>query len=96
MTSYPNHPPPAYTKNVGWGIFNTHLTDGSTLIFRKVGDTEWIQAKVLDDRVYYSTAKAVNPGEIYHVTYTDKGSLDFGILESGGNSGYREYEVKLE
>ena len=26
--------------------------------------------------------KAVNPGEIYHVTYTDKGSLDFGILES--------------
>ena len=89
-------PPPAYTQDESCGRFNTHLQDGSTLIFRKVGDTEWIHAQVLDDRVYYSNAKAVYPGEIYHVTHTDKGSLDFGILESGGNSGYRNYEVKLE
>jgi hypothetical protein len=79
-----------------WGRFATHLPDGSNITWRRTGDTEWTESKVLDSRIYKENAKAVNPGEVYHVTHTTKGTIDFRINWNGENCGNQEFEVKIE
>lgn len=79
-----------------WGRFATHLPDGSNISWRRTGDTEWTDSKVIDSRIYKENAKAVNPGEVYHVTHTTKGSIDFRINENGENCKNQNFEVKIE
>lgn len=79
-----------------WGRYSTYLTDNSEITYRKYGTTEWIDAIVEDDRVYHPHNKGVYPGEVYHVTLTNKGSINFGIMTNGTCSKNRPYEVKIE
>ena len=76
-----------------WNKFGTQLKDGETIIFRKDGEEEWIEAKVIDDRVYYPHQGEGHVGEVQHVTMTNKGNINFGIGPDGMNSGFRPDEV---
>jgi hypothetical protein len=81
-----------FSNNPGHGKYGTWLKDGSEIIYRRIGGS-WKIGTVVDDRIYNDKCVAVFPGEIYHVTYTGKDCIDFGISTDGMNSGYRSWEV---
>lgn len=80
------------SNNPGHGKYGTWLKDGSEIIYREKGGS-WVIGTVVDDRIYNDTCAAVFPGEVYHVTYTGKDSIDFGIGPDGMNTGDRDWEV---
>lgn len=80
------------SDNPGHGKYSTWLKDGSEIIYRPTGG-RWKIGTVVDDRIYNENCAAVFPGEVYHVTYTGKDSIDFGIGPDGMNSGHRNWEV---
>lgn len=81
-----------FSNNPGHGKYGTWLKDGSEIIYRRQGGS-WKIGTVVDDRIYNDTCVAVSLGEIYHVTYTGKDCIDFGINTDGMNSGHRDWEV---
>ena len=93
-----NKPEPTYSdpRFNAWGKYATWLADNSPISFRKIGETEWTDTIVQDDRIYYPHNKGVHPGEVHHVTLTTKGSIDFGVLTDGTCSQNRGYEVKIQ
>lgn len=89
---------------MSYGKYGTRLKDNSEIIYRKTrGDDgnpgKWTYGIVHDDRIYgieskiTLESKITFPGEIYHVTATNTGCIDFGIGSDGMNSGHREWEV---
>ena len=70
----------AIQNNPKWGRFATWLVDGSKIRFKPYNSEEWINATVLDDRVYYTGA---GYGNVNHVTMTTEGSIDFIINREG-------------
>lgn len=71
-----------------WGRFAKYLQDNSPIRYRKKGDTEWIDALVRDDRIYYYKNHFKIPKDtVYHVTATTKGNIDFSINKEGLNIG---------
>ena len=84
-----------FSNNPGHGKYGTWLKDGSEIIYRRQGGS-WKIGTVVDDRIYNDTCVAVSLGEIYHVTYTGKDCIDFGINTDGMNSGHRDWALPLE
>ena len=81
-----------------WGIYGTWLKDGSEIMFRKKGENNYTKAIVTDDRIYYPSHSCVYENEVYHVTATSKGCIDFGVIKENNTlkvSSNREYEISI-
>ena len=56
--------------------FSTTLQFNSEIVFRKIGNSKWTIAKVLQDHIY----KSINQdSELVHITLTNKGDICFAI-----------------
>ena len=88
--------------------YGIHLKDHSTIVYRKRAKTwrsgdlvvteenePWIQAKVLDDKIYFPKDTGyVNT--VYHTTLTSNGSIDFSVTKGMKNGNYGEYEIQVD
>ena len=82
-----------------WGIYGTWLKDGSNIEYRKRGESNYTSAIVRDDRIYFSPTSGVGVDEVYHVTATNMGTLDFGITKINNilvNTSHRDYEIIIK
>ena len=91
-SEYYAHQQIAIQQNPKWGRFAIWLQDNSKIRYRVKGATDWIDAHVMDDRVYYTGA---GDGNVYHVTMTTQGSIDFIITTDGESFEDSSYEIDV-